>query len=221
MFDAVYRGMKALPFTAKSLVGTLFAVALMTWNPLETRADMIALNPTTISGTNFSSGNSTKGWAFTISSPVHVTQLGLWDQGNNGLNASHVVSISTSTGTLMAQTTISSGTGATLIDGFRYVSIASVLLPAGSYTLGGFYGRNDDRFAIHPSAITTASELTYNGSRSRSGFAFPAGNFFDHVNSYFGPNFQFATAVPDAGSTVSLLGCALLGLATLRRKLGR
>ena len=28
-----------------------------------------------------------------------------------------------------------------------------------------------------------------------------------------------ATAVPDGGSTVSLLGCALLGLAALRRKL--
>jgi hypothetical protein len=29
-----------------------------------------------------------------------------------------------------------------------------------------------------------------------------------------------AATVPDGGSTVSLLGCALLGLAALRRKLG-
>jgi protein with PEP-CTERM/exosortase system signal len=220
MFDADYRGMKALPFTAKSLVGTLFAVALMTWSPLQTRADMIALNSTT-SGAQFSSERSTKGWAFTINSPVLVTQLGLWDQGNNGLNASHVVSIWTSTGTLMAQTTIPLGTGATLIDGFRYVSITSVLLPAGSYTIGGFYGRSDDRFAINPPTITTASGISYNGSRSRGGFAFPQGNFFGNVNSYFGPNFQFTVAVPapDAGSTVSLLGLALFGLAALRRKL--
>jgi hypothetical protein len=220
MFDAVYRGMKALPFTAKSLVGTLFAVTLMTWSPLQTRADMIALNSTT-SGAQFSNENSTKGWAFTTSSPVLVTQLGLWDQGNNGLNASHVVSIWTSTGTLMAQTTIPSGTGATLIDGVLFVSITSVLLPAGSYTIGGFYGRLDDRFAVRASAIATASELTYNGSRSRGGFAFPQGNFFGNLNSYFGPNFQFTTAVPtpDAGSTVSLLGFALFGLAAVRRKL--
>src|SRR5512133_1412902 len=131
--------MKPLPFTAKSLVGTLFAVALMTWSPLQTRADMIALNATP-SATQFSNERSTKGWAFTISSPVFVTQLGLWDQGNNGLNASHVVTIWTSTGTLMAQTTIPSGTGATLIDGVRYVSITSVLLPVGSYTIGGLHG---------------------------------------------------------------------------------
>jgi VPDSG-CTERM motif len=181
---------------------------------------MIALN-STISGAGSSQHNSTKGWAFTISSPVLVTQLGLWDQGNNGLNASHVVTIWSSTGTLMAQTTIPSGTGATLMDGFRYVSITSVLLPAGSYTIGGFYGRLSDQFAIHPSTITTGSGVTYNGSRSANAFAFPAGNVFGNVNSYFGPNFQFTTpvATPDSGSTVSLLEFALLGLAALRRKL--
>jgi hypothetical protein len=93
----------------------------------------------------------------------------------------------------------------------------------GSYTIGGLYGRLDDRFAINASAITTASGITYKGSRSRSGFGFPSGNFFGNVNSFFGPNFQFTTAVPtpDSGSTVSLLGFASLGLAALRRKLGR
>jgi hypothetical protein len=97
------------------------------------------------------------------------------------------------------------------MDGFRYVSITSVLLPAGSYTIGGFYGRLSDQFAIHPSTITTASGVTYNGSRSAPGFAFPPDYFFGNVNSYFGPNFQFTTAVaiPDSGSTWALL---LLGV---------
>jgi hypothetical protein len=95
---------------------SLFAVALMAWSPCQARADMIALNPTG-SGVGRAGHNSTKGWAFTTSSPILVTQLGLWDQGNNGLNTSHMVSIWTSTGTLMAQSTITSGTGATLMDG--------------------------------------------------------------------------------------------------------
>ena len=191
------------------LAPTLVTVALIAFCPLQTRADMIALN-SKISGVGSSQHNSTKGWAFTISSPLLVTQLGLWDQGNNGLNASHAVTIWTSTGTLMAQTTIPSGTGATLMDGFRYVSITSVLLPAGSYTIGGFYGKFTDQFAIHPSTITTGSGVTYNGSRSANAFAFPAGNFFGNVNSYFGPNFQFTTvAIPDSGSTWTLL---LLGV---------
>jgi hypothetical protein len=61
--------------------------------------------------------------------------------------------------------------------------------------------------------------LIYNGSRSRLGFAFPQGNSFGNVNSYFGPNFQFTVPTPDSGLTVSLLGLALLGLAAVRRKL--
>src|ERR671937_1402585 len=98
--------MKAVPkiATTKFLVGSLFAVALVAWSPLQARADTIGLS-FTASAVQFASQNSTKGWAFTISSPVLVTQLGLWDQGNNGLNTSHLVTIWTSTGTLVAQAT--------------------------------------------------------------------------------------------------------------------
>jgi VPDSG-CTERM motif len=146
-----------------------------------------------------------------------VTQLGLWDQNNDGLNTSHDVNIWTSTGMLLATTTIPSGTGATLTNGFRYVSIPSVLLPAGSYTIGGFYSTNSDLAAIQVSTITTASGVTYNGSRSAGGFVFPTGDPAGRPNSYFGPNFQFS--VPDTGTTCSLLGLSLMGLAFLRRKL--
>ena len=141
------------------LVPVLVIAALMAFYPTLTRADTIAL-----SFTEGSAGpaiqNLTFGYTFTLSSPVLVTQLGLWDQGNDGLNASHVVSIWTSTGTQEAQVTIPSGTGATLTNGFRYVSIPSVLLPAGSYTIGGFYSRNTDNFAYFASTITPASGVT-------------------------------------------------------------
>jgi protein with PEP-CTERM/exosortase system signal len=62
-----------------------------------------------------------------------------------------------------------------------------------------------------------ASGVTYNGSRSTGGFVFPTGDAAVHPNSYFGPNFQFS--VPDTGTTCSLLGLSLMGLAFLRRKL--
>jgi len=62
--------------------------------------------------------------------------------------------------------------------------------------------------------------VSYVGSRSALEFTFPTGDFNELPNSYFGPNFQFTTGVPtpDGGSTVSLLGFGLLGLAALRRK---
>jgi hypothetical protein len=69
---------------AKSIPCSLFAVALIAWSPLQTRADTIALSFTggdTLGSLHHES--STVGWAFTISSPVRVTNLGFWDFGND------------------------------------------------------------------------------------------------------------------------------------------
>jgi len=191
-------------------VRSLFALALIACCPLKTRANTIALGFT--GGTSFTFGaDVTVGLAFTLSSPVLVTDLGLWDFNNDGLSTSHVVTIwTTSTGTQEAQGTIPSGTGATLTSGFRYVSIVPVLLPAGSYTIGGFYSSASDAVAIQ-GLVLAASGLTYDGTRSGLGFAFPAGDAFGRPLNYFGPNFQFTTApTPDSGSTWTLL---LLGVA--------
>ena len=191
-------------------VRSLFALALIACCPLKTRANTIALGFT--GGTSFTFGaDVTVGLAFTLSSPVLVTDLGLWDFNNDGLNTSHVVTIwTTSTGTQEAQGTIPSGTGATLNSGFRSVSIVPVLLPAGSYTIGGFYSSASDAVAIQ-GLVLAASGLTYDGTRSGLGFAFPAGDAFGRPLNYFGPNFQFTTApTPDSGSTWTLL---LLGVA--------
>jgi hypothetical protein len=167
--------------------------------------------------------DATLGYAFTLSSPVTVTNLGVFDDAIDGLAQSHDVTIWTSTGTQLVQATIPAGIGAILTDGFRYVSIAPFLLVPGTYTIGGFYGESlfADVTQIEASSITGASGVSYGGSRSGLTFVFPSGDIFGLANSYFGPNFQFTTGVPtpDSGSTVSLLGFGLLGLAALRRKL--
>jgi hypothetical protein len=191
-------------------VRSLFALALIACCPLQTRAaNTIALGFT--GGTSFTFGaDVTVGLAFTLSSPVLVTDLGLWDFNNDGLSTSHVVTIWTSTGTQEAQSTIPAGTGATLTSGFRYVSIAPVLLPVGSYTIGGFYSSASDAVAIQ-GLVVAASGLTYDGTRSGLGFAFPASDAFGRPLNYFGPNFQFTAApTPDSGSAWALL---LLGVA--------
>jgi hypothetical protein len=207
---------------ARSIPCSLFAIALMAWSPLQTRADTIAFS---ISGGGLfrTAVDGTFGYSFTLSSAVTVTHLGLFDFGNDGLITSHAVTIWTSTGTQLIQTTIPAGTGGTLLDGFRYVSIAPLTLTAGTYTIGGFYAAlSEDRFLSFVPSITGASGVSYGGSRSADGFVFPIGNVFGFPNGWFGPNFEFTTGVPtpDSGSTVSLLGFGLLGLAALRRKLG-
>src|SRR5436309_1331124 len=77
-------------------LGALTA-ALIAFCPLQTRANTIALSFT--GGTAVGIGaNVTADWAFTLSSPVLVTELGLRDVPNDGFDTSHVVTRRTSTG---------------------------------------------------------------------------------------------------------------------------
>ena len=142
--------------------------------PIQTRADTIALSFTPSGQTFFGgAGSITVGWGFSLSSAVDVTQLGVWDENGNGLAQSHMVTIWDSTGTAVAQVTIPSGTGAET-NGFRYVSIGSVSLTAGNYTIGALYGAfGSDTASISALAISTAPGVTYAGSRGTVGNAFP------------------------------------------------
>ena len=77
---------------------------------------------------SFAVNDATLGYAFTVSSPIRVTKLGVWDSGSDGLTDPHAIAIWTSTGTQLVQATIPAGTPGTLIDGFRYLPIAPFIL---------------------------------------------------------------------------------------------
>lgn len=195
-----------------ALIAALFA-ALIALCPGQMRADTIALNFTS-SGNTFLSGagDDTLGWSFSLTSSVTVTQLGVWDNGGNGLIQPHQITIWDSTGTVIEATAlVPSGTAATLTNGFRYVALgSSVLLGPGTYTIGAYFAPFGDDAAILASAVAGTSPVTYTGSRSETGNAYPAGDAFSLSNSYFGPNFQFTvSSVPDRGSTLGLFVLAL------------
>jgi protein with PEP-CTERM/exosortase system signal len=190
--------------------------ALMAWTPLQTRADRIAFSVRSGNGL-LAFEDETNGYEFIVNRTLTVTNLGLFDFGNDGLAQSHAVTIWTSTGTQLVQATIPAGIGGILIGGFRYVSIAPFLLVPGTYTIGGFYGAGPDRF-LDDASFRNAIEVLYNGNKTAAGFTFP--RLRQGRNGFFGPNFQFIhVSIPDSGSTVSLLGFGLLGLAVLRHKL--
>lgn len=159
----------------------------------------------------FESFSDTIGWAFTLSSPVLVTELGYYDSGDNGLVTAHEVAIWTNGGVLQLQATVPSGTSGTLMDTFRYISITPVFLPAGNYVIGGFSPGNSDLYGASVSSLTTAPQIVYGGPRFRVGptLTFPDVIDFSHDTGEFGPNFQFA--VPEPSSLVLLTLGAILG----------
>jgi hypothetical protein len=161
----------------------------------------------------------TYGWTFTLSLPVVVQDLGYFDFGGNGLSVSHDVGIWDSGGTLLVSATVPSGTAGFLQDNFRYTSATAVLLPIGTYTIGGFDPESADGIIVSAS-ITTASGITYGASRSISGASliFPTGDVHANGDSYFGPNFTFA-AVPEPATTgLFLLGGAVAYAIARRRR---
>jgi hypothetical protein len=69
------------------------------------------------------------------------------------------------------------------------------------------------RFDVNPGRITPTFTLQATGDMTTLEFDGRNQPWFDYLDDVS------VVGVPDGGSTVSLLGCALLGVAVLRRKL--
>lgn len=187
-------------------------------------ADSIAVSGFTGGGTANLSGVDlprTVGWDFTPTANITLTQLGFYDLGDDGLALSHQIGLWASDGTLLLSTTIASGTGATLLNGFRFVDVADLLLTAGqTYVIGAVIplDPNGDNYVLSPSAVASDALIGFGrGLRSteNAGFAMPT---VDPNSGRFGPNFLFAdTAVPEPSTWAMLiLGFGVIGGAMRR-----
>src|ERR1700730_11060253 len=158
-----------------------------------------------------------------------VLALGVWDGANgmngsvgDGLQSSIPVGLFDSSGTLLASTTIPSGTTATLLNGFRYVSIAPVnLLSGNTYTLAAYYSSSDpDILHDQGGSPSTSSDFTnylgaFTGRNDVGSLSFPTG----HTNgtAYVGPNFQYSSTVPEPMTSLMVLsGLSVVASAVLR-----
>lgn len=150
----------------------------------------------------------TVGWEFTLDESKLIMDLGIFDEGQNGLNQAHQVGLWNSAGTLLTSTTIAPGTSAPLDGFFRYESISPIMLSAGTYTLGAYYptasAAGGDPLAVENSPIFTDG-VTWLDSKQNSwpGFSQPyLGTKFDP--GIFGPNARFAaiSEVPEPSTLV-------------------
>src|ERR1700682_743049 len=90
-----------------------------------------APSPTPTPALSFTGGSvqpatGERGWDFTVNGPEIVSDLGVWDEGGDGLVGSHDVTIIDNNGNVVVgPVTVPSGTTAPLKDGFRYVPLAT------------------------------------------------------------------------------------------------
>jgi hypothetical protein len=201
---------------------TLVATTAMLAVP-SANADTVALSFTGGAHAT-SSSDQLCGWQFSVNNAVQVTALGVYDDSADGLSIAHDVGIfRVSDQSLVASLTIPSGTGGSLIDGFRYYTLGSGLgLVAGEqYVIAMTMpaGNSDLQFVI-TNPPTTAPEITYVDSRFGGGstLAFPTVTGL-YVPGMFGPNFLFtdAAAVPEPSSIALAVIPAALWLAARAR----
>jgi hypothetical protein len=160
--------------------------------------------------------NITLGWGFSLTSAVTVTDLGYFD-GDAGLTDPHPVGIWNSLGDLIAEATVPAGSTATLMSGFRFVSITPVVLNPGAYSIGGYAdSTSPDEFRFEVPSVETVAGLSFgqdNLYTQADSLAQPTSQA-DVLSQggYFGPDFLVSgpvTTVPEPGD----IGLSLLGLA--------
>jgi hypothetical protein len=162
------------------------------------------------------------GEVFTVNSNITVDYLGYFDSGNPAnLTENHPVALYSSSGTLLASSTINSSAANTSAN-FAYNPISSIELFAGStYVLEGVSGSvdpytwNDAGFAVFAPITLLGNNYQNGGSLAFNG----TGLVNDTTDGYWGANFDFSPAAgsPEPGSFL-LLGTGLALAGTLGRK---
>ena len=166
------------------------------------------------------------GFDFTVGSqPLLVSDLGMFDFNGDGLANLHTIRLWDANSNLLAAVTMPAGTGAVLLNGFRYEPLTNeVMLVAGrKYILGTSFGSDfvpgdPDRSYIANSAATFDAEIIPGQEREGAPVPLPP-----VIASPFGPvpgpNALF-TVVPEP-NFFGLLMAGGLGLMSARRREAR
>jgi hypothetical protein len=169
------------------------------------------------------------GWSFDVSSPITVTDLGIWDDGSAPLVESHQVGLWANGGALLAQTTVTNANSTPVpsIDSahgqWLFVPISSVVLDPGTYVLGEMASsRSGDAERQFYESVITAPQISYSQARiDYSGtFIRPDAHISSREDGIFGPNLQFTAeaTVPEPATALPLLA-AIAALWAARRRM--
>ncbi len=156
------------------------------------RSSSLLLQPNpALSGTLLNEYTGSVGTQFRIKGVMTLNQLGFYDNGGNGLAASHKVRLwvshdGGSTGTIVAEVTVPAGTGATLSDGFRWVALTNPV------TISAQTG--NDWYCLSADVVSGDGDSWYN--YTPTGFNYAA---YMDTNSWWGVHYGNTDAIPNAG----------------------
>jgi hypothetical protein len=172
------------------------------------------------------------GFTFTPKVDITVTALDYY-VSDSTLSYEHGVGIyaaSPTPGAPLVQAIVGACNPCTLVGGeggtsfFASVAITPIVLTAGTqYMLAGYSDPGESENGGNPAGSGIAlADLGIPSPITFGGYYYDYSGSLDYPTSpygtaFVGPNFEFST--PDGGTTVALLGLAVVGLAGLRRKL--
>jgi len=183
------------------------------------RAGTIAVDFSSVT-TNFTNNSWSLGWQFDVVRPIWVTQLGFYDDLQNGLQETHEVGIWDSNQVLLAHAMVSPSDP--LGSWWRWATLSTPVLlgPGSDYSIAAVTG--SENYTWNPVGFVVAPDISFvldRWSGPTTSLTYPSSSSgLGMLVGIFGPNFEYVQSIPEPSTfALVMLGALVLGHPRARR----